>query len=172
MIIIGYQGIGKSTLASKDNNFIDLESSSFFHNGKRPNNWYVYYCNIAANLSRQGYNVFVSSHEVVRNRLKKYFSDEKVICIYPSIDLKDEWIKKLKDRFDKDISDKNYKAWMNAVDRYIDNIIEIKNCGIPGIEITSMDYDLHGEIVKGVLGLKMDINNVISENDNGSQVSE
>ena len=33
------------------------------------------------------------------------------------------------------------------------------NCGIPGIEITSMDYDLHDEIVNGILGLKMDIKN-------------
>ena len=29
MIIIGYQGIGKSTLANKDDKFIDLESGSF-----------------------------------------------------------------------------------------------------------------------------------------------
>ena len=125
MIIIGYQGIGKSTLASKENNFIDLESNNFFHKGVRPDNWYIYYCNIAAHLSKQGFNVFVSSHEVVRNRLKKYF-DEPLISIIPSINLKDEWIRKLEERYNNHKSEKNYKAWMNAVNRYEDNINEIR----------------------------------------------
>lgn len=141
MIIIGYQGIGKSTLASKENNFIDLESSNFFHNGVRPDNWYIYYCNIAAHLSKQGFNVFVSSHEVVRNRLKKYFN-EPLISIIPSINLKDEWIRKLEERYNNHKSEKNYKAWMNAVNRYEDNINEIKNSGIEFIEIENIDYNL------------------------------
>lgn len=141
MIIIGYQGIGKSTLASKENNFIDLESNNFFHKGVRPDNWYIYYCNIAAHLSKQGFNVFVSSHEVVRNRLKKYF-DEPLISIIPSINLKDEWIRKLEERYNNHKSEKNYKAWMNAVNRYEDNINEIKNSGIGFIEIENIDYNL------------------------------
>lgn len=141
MILIGYQGIGKSTLAFKENNFIDLESSNFFYKDKRIDNWYIYYCNIAAHLSKQGFNVFVSSHEVVRNRLKKYF-DEPLVCIIPSISLKDEWIKKLHNRYINHGSEKNYKAWMNAVDRYEDNINEIKNSGIEFIEIENINYDL------------------------------
>lgn len=141
MILIGYQGIGKSTLAFKENNFIDLESSNFFYKDKRIDNWYIYYCNIAAHLSKQGFNVFVSSHEVVRNRLKKYF-DEPLICIVPSINLKDEWIKKLYERYINHKSEKNYKAWMNAVDRYEDNINEIKNSGIGFIEIENINYNL------------------------------
>lgn len=141
MILIGYQGIGKSTLAFKENNFIDLESNNFFYKDKRIDNWYIYYCNIAAHLSKQGFNVFVSSHEVVRNRLKKYF-DEPLICIIPSINLKDEWIKKLYKRYINHKSEKNYKAWMNAVDRYEDNINEIKNSGIEFIEIENINYDL------------------------------
>ena len=147
MIIIGYQGIGKSIIASKENNFIDLESSNFYHHNKRPNNWYIYYCNIADSLSKQGFNVFVSSHEVVRNRLKKYFSDDNtIIVVYPSINLKDKWIQRLEDRYMEDKSEKNYKAWMNTVERYEDNINELKTCGFPGIELNSMDYDLIDEI--------------------------
>ena len=66
MIITGYQGIGKSTLARKDKNIIDLESSSFWKYDKSCNSktrcedWYVYYCQVAMDLSRQGYTVFVS----------------------------------------------------------------------------------------------------------------
>jgi hypothetical protein len=88
--------------------------------------------------------VFVSSHEVVRKRLRKYFlPDSCIVCVYPSIELKDEWIDKLRIRWETDLLEKHYKAYKNAVDRYEDNVNEIKNCGIPGIEITSMDYDLN-----------------------------
>ena len=140
MIIIGYQGIGKSTLAGKEN-CIDLESGNFWHNGARSDNWYVFYCQIAEHLSQQGYTVFVSSHEVVRNRLKKY-SNEQLAIIYPSVDLKEEWINKLKKRFEDTKLEKDYKAWMNAEDRYTENINELKNSGIRCIEITNMNYDL------------------------------
>lgn len=88
MIIIGYQGIGKSTLSSICLKYIDLESSVFWIDGKRHDDWYIAYTQIAENLSRQGYVVFVSSHEVVRNALKN--SKEKVICCVPAPYLKDQ----------------------------------------------------------------------------------
>ena len=140
MIIIGYQGIGKSTLANKNNKYIDLESGNFWHNGIRPENWYIYYCNIAEHLSKQGYNVFVSSHEVVRNRLKN--SSEIVICIYPSLFLANEWKQKLEQRYNQSSLEKDYKAWKNAEDRYHENISELMMCGIPHIEINSLNYNL------------------------------
>lgn len=140
MIIIGYQGIGKSTLAG-NNNYIDLESGNFWHRGVRPDNWYVFYCNIAEHLSAQGYNVLVSSHEVVRNRLRKYAS-EQLCVVYPSVELKNEWIDKLKRRYESTMLEKDYKAWMNAEDRYVDNINELKNSQMPCLEITDMNYSL------------------------------
>ena len=80
MIITGYQGIGKSTLASKYDKIIDLESSSFWKTEEvygvekrtRPDDWYVYYCQIALDLSKHGYTVFVSCHPKVREFLKKH----------------------------------------------------------------------------------------------------
>ena len=141
MIVIGYQGIGKSTLAGRNNRFIDLESGNFWHNGVRPDNWYVFYCQIAEHLSQQGYDVFVSSHEVVRNRLKKY-SNEQLCVIFPSVELKDEWINKLKKRFESSKLEKDYKAWMNAEDRYVENIQELKNSGINYIELKDINYSL------------------------------
>lgn len=140
MIIIGYQGIGKSTLANKNNNYIDLESSNFWYSGGRPENWHIYYCNIAEHLSKQGYNVFVSSHEAVRKRLKN--SSEIVICVYPSIFLADQWIEKLRQRYNTTLLFKDYKAWKNAENRYHENISELMMCGIPHIEINSLNYDL------------------------------
>lgn len=145
MIIIGYQGIGKSSLAGK-HNCIDLESGNFWHNGIRPDNWYVFYCKFAEHLSQQGYIVFVSSHEVVRNRLKKY-SKQKLYIIHPSVGLKTEWINKLKERFESTRLEKDYKAWMNAEDRYVDNILELMSSGLEFYTINDMDYNLE-DIVK------------------------
>lgn len=145
MIIIGYQGIGKSTLAKKQNGYIDLESGCFWNKGKRIEDWYIYYCKIAEHLSMQGNIVFVSSHKQVRDYLK--FSKEKVICIYPSILLADKWIKKLHDRYNVTKLTKDYKAWKNAEERYHINISELMMCGIPHAEIDCMDYDLHQMII-------------------------
>lgn len=155
MIIIGYQGIGKSTLAGK-NKCIDLESGNFWFYGLetyqkiRHNDWYVPYCNIANHLSEQGYIVFTSSHEVVREELKK--SKEKIYVVFPSIKLKDKWIEKLEDRYNQTGLDKDYKALMNAKDRYEENISELRKCGLSVFEILDMDYSLD-EIVRFLEGL-------------------
>jgi len=155
MIIIGYQGIGKSTLANEKCGYVDLESGCFWHNGVRHDDWYIYYCQIAEHLSRQGYAVFVASHEVVRNYLKS--SDEMAICIYPSILLAEEWKKKLLDRYDKTKRTKDYKAWTNAEEMYHVNISDMMMCGIPHAEIDHMDYDLH-EIIFDVIKRNPEIN--------------
>lgn len=139
MIIVGYQGIGKSTLAGI-NNCIDLESGNFWVDGKRADDWYKSYCQIANHLSEQGYTVFTSSHEVVRKELEK--SKEKVFVICPSINLQDEWICKLKARYDVTGLDKDFKALANAEDRYRENIAELLRGNLKCYKITSMDYNL------------------------------
>lgn len=146
MIIIGYQGIGKSTLADEDINYIDLESTCFWIDGERDENWYRSYCKIAEYLSKQGYRVFVLSHADVRKTLKD--SDEQVVCCVPALHLKDQWIERLKKRYESDPTkrEKNYKAYMNAVDRYEDNIKEIVASGFPVILLDSMEYDLDEQI--------------------------
>ena len=143
MIISGYQGIGKSTLAGK-NNCIDLESGNFWVDGKRADDWYKVYCQIANHLSEQGYVVFVSSHEVVRKELEK--SKEQVFAIFPSIDIKDAWIRKLEERYNKTKLDKDYRALMNAKDRYKENITELMRGNLKFYEITKMTYQLESII--------------------------
>lgn len=140
MIIIGYQGIGKSTLANKNLKYIDLESGNFWVDGKRDEKWYKYYCNIAEHLSNQGYIVFVSSHQVVRDELKNRQIQAK--CCVPSLKLKNEWITKLENRFKFSNLDKDYKALMNAKDRYIENITEIIESGFDTIIIDNINYNL------------------------------
>lgn len=156
MIIIGYQGIGKSTLGISNLKYIDLESGCFWTDGTRPDDWYKYYCQIAEHLSNQGYVVFVSSHDVVRKwfiNTPAVLNINKVIVAYPSLALKDAWIKKLQDRYECTKLDKDYKAWMNAVDRYEENIKEISDDGdkLSGkLELKSIDYDLESEIMSVV----------------------
>ena len=146
MIIVGYQGIGKSTLAGRDNRFIDLESSNFWVDGKRSDDWYKPYCQIAEHLSQQGYIVFTSSHEVVRNQLVG--SKEPVVVVYPAAELKDAWINKLEERYCREATEKNFKALMNAKDRYEENIHELATCNIPfKLMLNNIDYDLEASLI-------------------------
>lgn len=146
MIVIGYQGIGKSSLAGRDRKYIDLESSNFWVDGKRAEDWYKPYCNIAEHLSKQGYIVFTSSHEVVRNQLAH--STEPVVVVYPAPELKNMWIDKLENRYRESRSEKDYKALMNAKDRYLDNIHELATSPIPfKLVLKDFNYDLEASLI-------------------------
>ena len=154
MIVIGYQGIGKSTVSNKSKGFIDLESGNFFHYGNRPTDWYIYYCQIAEHLSQQGYVVFVSSHEPVRNWFIR--SSERAIIICPDLNLETEWIDKLNKRYNATHKEKDYKAWQNTVYRFKENIKELFDCGIPVISINTMTYDLE-KMIRTVINKNSEI---------------
>ena len=147
MIVVGYQGIGKSTLAGRDYKYIDLESGNFWIDGKRANDWYKPYCKIAEHLSAQGYIVFISSHEVVRQYLVGN-SREPVVLVYPSIELKDVWIDKLEKRYIKSGLEKDYKALINAKYSYVENIKELQeSCIEYKLEIDELSYDLEAMLI-------------------------
>lgn len=113
MIIIGFPCIGKSSVANEPisgytfSGFIDLESSNFVKN----DNWVSEYCKVALDLSRQGYDVFVSSHESVREYLSKFQNHDDIIEVFPSLNMYDEWIGRLRNRYIIDPSDKNKRAY-------------------------------------------------------------
>lgn len=159
-IYICYQGVGKSSIANRNTGYIDLESSRFrLTGGYRPTEWYKYYVSYAYGLAWQGYNVLVSSHKVVRDEVADqrhyrepgyYYpmgnSQIKSFIVYPSLELKQPWIKKLHERFLMDGCHKNRVAYLNALDRYTDNILEMQEDAqkyeFEEIEIKSMDYNL------------------------------
>ena len=97
MIIIGYPGIGKSTLCHHRENCIDLESSCFDKSNK---NWYKDYCNVAVDLHEQGNIVLVSNHDLVYKELssKDVLNTTNLVFVFPSLQLRDDWITKLGDR--------------------------------------------------------------------------
>lgn len=150
MIVCGYQGIGKSTLAGKIG-CIDLESSNFFTSSGRDEHWYEAYCNIAEHLSQQGYTVLLSSHACVRNELEKR-KHVSAIVIIPAKDLKEQWLTKLEARYLHDQSEKNYKAWKSAENNFDTNIEEIRRGHLPYFELDSMDYVLKN-VIQGISNL-------------------
>lgn len=128
LIIIGYPGIGKSSLGKigTNQNVIDFESSLFKVYGDRANNWNVIYCRQAVSLARQGFIVCISSHKCVREELAKCDQDGFVIVtIAPSLKLKKEWIARLKDRYSQNPSAKNLAALNNVEDNYDEDIKDI-----------------------------------------------
>ena len=140
MIVIGYQGIGKSTICKDNPRYIDFESSALKMFGQRMPNWELPYCQMAIWLSKQGYVVFTSSHKEVREILKG--CDEYCIAIVPSLELREEWCAKLKRRYEESGLEKDNLAFLNADSRYKENIIEIMD-DIPNtFLIDNMDYSL------------------------------
>ena len=153
MIIVGYQGIGKSTYYSQsERKVVDLESSCFRKDdGSRADEWYNMYAKLALHLSSKGFIVFTSSHEEVRDAIKKYNeslynNSEIIIAIVPAYDLKEAWIKRLKNRYELDKSDKNLHAYKNAEYCYEDNIKEITES--IGKEKTYYIYDIDFDCIK------------------------
>ena len=138
MIYVGYQGIGKSSISGK-NNCIDLESGNFWVDDKRVDDWYKIYVNIAEHLSNQGYRVFMSSHKVVREELNSRGIEFTTIC--PSLNLKEQWLNRLQERFDRTRSMKDFKALKNAEEMYEENIKDLTS-ERNTIIITDINYDL------------------------------
>jgi hypothetical protein len=142
LIVIGYQGIGKSTLAKRDYRYIDFESSALRHeDGSKAHNWYESYCMMAEWLSKQGYIVFVSSHEEVRDYLNKHCK-EPFCAIVPSLSLKDWWLKKLHSRYNDTKSMKDAQAYYRAINWFTEDVTAIKDDIQITEEITTTDYDL------------------------------
>lgn len=146
MIIIGYPGIGKSTLAVGNNKYIDLESSLFNDNeGKKPKYWYQTYCKIAEDLSTQGYIVFVSCHREVQDYLAA--SNEIVALCYPALELKNQWFQKLLNRYMLYTSDKNLAALTTSLKYYNTHITALDKSGfIYKIVLEDINYILDDEI--------------------------
>lgn len=122
MIIVGYPCIGKSTYAASHRfKTIDLESSNFIKDGS----WVESYCNVAIDLSKQDYDVFVSSHDAIRKQLVKS-GYEFIFAIYPSLEIKDEWIERLHNRYLNTELEKDYRAWQRAANYYDEDVTTFK----------------------------------------------
>ena len=119
LIICGYPGIGKSSIAGW-NNCIDLESSYFSHDKQgreiSPMDWQSIYCKLAMDLACQGYTVMVSTHEGVRVEFKKLkihrrYKDIQIVIFCPRLGMKEEWAIRLVNRYIKTNNEKDLRAF-------------------------------------------------------------
>lgn len=141
MIVVGFPGIGKTSLAQYSYRRIDLESSNFWDGDHRPDDWHIYYCQTAVDLARQGYTVFVSSHKQVRDWLLEN-TTELVFVIYPTLELKDAWIRKLELRYNASWSDKDRKAWDACKSSYefnVQDMCDSRYLSSPYFKLTQID---------------------------------
>lgn len=146
MIICGFPGIGKTSVASSLDRYIDLESSCFNlterddeGRAEKMENWKQAYCQIAFDLAFQGKLVFVSSHKEIRDYLfemqKKdvYHSDIPILLVYPAPENKDNWLERLERRYwisyncGMPDASKNKAAWKACESHYDDFVSEIDN---------------------------------------------
>lgn len=156
MVIVGYQGIGKTTLSKSSHKFIDLESSMMFFNGtaERPEGWEELYVNYAESLANEGYIVFVSSHSGVLEELSERAREHglKVASIAPSKYLEDKWVDRLQERYSISQSSKDYRAYMGAKLNYKSDIESLEDSseelGIPLIHINNLDYNLQDKVCR------------------------
>lgn len=97
-VISGFPAVGKSYLYSISDSVLDSDSSlfSWIEEGVRhpgfPTN---YIQHIKNNLGKVDY-ILVSSHDIVRDALKE--NKINYTLVYPSIDLKEEYIQRYRDR--------------------------------------------------------------------------
>lgn len=159
MIIFGYQGIGKSSLANSPAGalYIDLESSMFrtpMH-PERSEDWFQAYGNIVCDLDKQGKFVFSACHQQIRD----YIASEKdlngviaAIC-YPSLELREEWLYRLRQRWmdtqlpkDKaalDFAEASYSSSIKTLDKDTDYdhiILNNMNYNLMNILISYYNY--------------------------------
>lgn len=170
MIVIGFPGIGKTSISFGENKFVDLESSCFniidpVTNKKvKPNNWEKLYVSVAYDLAKQGKHVCVSNHSLVideildRKQKDPRLDEYPIVFVYPKKKLKDEWIERLTERYDssvqidKDIADKNkaaldavaanYDKWIDALECIDPNNVTAYGNNVYKIPIISLNYDL------------------------------
>ena len=76
----------------------------------------------------------------------EYYPNIDICVVYPSVELKDKWIERLEKRYDENPTKKNKIAWLNAKDRFSENIAEMKkdadDFGFDTVEINTCKYKL------------------------------
>lgn len=150
LIICGYPGVGKSSLAGW-NNCIDLESSLFSYRdgcAQKTMYWVPQYCQAAIDLALQGYTVFTSTHRAVIEYLKEppmpLKGSVKTVIFCPDHRYKLEWIDRLQKRLERDdrsLYSKNKRALDRVIEHFDEDMDYLNNCGLPVHIPAYIDYD-------------------------------
>ena len=139
MIILGYPGIGKSAVCKNRSGWVDLESSNF---NLKTDDGVAQYCCVAMDLSDQGKTVFISTHENVRKFFESVPKRDFVAVVYPQLELRAAWIKRLTDRYNKTGLIRDRRALSRAEENYEKDIEALMTSSLTQIQISSDHYDL------------------------------
>lgn len=122
LIVVAYQGMGKTTLSSNNELYLDLESSMY----PKVLGWEKKYVDDAvAAVEINGYSIcFMSSHKAVRDELVA--RGKRFIILYPMVD-KETMSKRLANRYFTDRTIKNASALANCVLDFENNIQDLKS---------------------------------------------
>ena len=109
MIICGFPGTGKSTMA-KLSQWVDLESTPF------KKNWLLY-AEVAKHMSDNGYTVMVSTHEEMLNALEQI--EANYVVVIPPITDKATYLHRYDMRGNTydfiRLLDENWEEWITAI---------------------------------------------------------
>ena len=109
MIICGFPGTGKSTMA-KFSQWVDLESTPF------KKNWLLY-AEVAKHMSDNGYTVMVSTHEEMLNALEQI--ETNYVVVIPPITDKATYLHRYDMRGNTydfiRLLDENWEKWITAI---------------------------------------------------------
>ena len=155
LIICGYPGIGKSSIAGW-NNCIDLESSLFSHYKdscrKSDDIWVGEYCNLAYYLALQGYTVMTSTHMAVIDYFDRfkvtYYKDVPIVIFCPRYDMKKAWAIRLVNRYLNSENEKDLRAFQGAIKDWDKKLDYYFRTGLLVHRPDEIDYDLRDYILK------------------------
>ena len=157
LIICGYPGVGKSSVAGW-NNCIDLDSSWFSYDkyGNRidpDEEWVGNYCAIARQLALQGYTVLLSTHQAVINTLRegKWILNKdgiRVVIFVPRADMKKAWIERLVNRYIESDKDVDMRAFVGGIQYWDSKMATIRHSDFTIYCPNSINYDFRDYILK------------------------
>lgn len=123
-IIAGYPGVGKTIFCNHavDLGF-DLDSSEY----DKKDGWEHDYVAKAIDLAIRGWVVFISTHKKVLEELDRLAGSHGVFAsvLFPSLNLKDWWLERLKLRYNISGNNGDYNAYIRAYNWYDSDISDI-----------------------------------------------
>jgi hypothetical protein len=107
------------------------------------------YVDVAISIACQGFTVFVSTHECVIQELeyrrtipKLLDEDYSAIIVAPSLDIKDAWVERLRERYEKTYWVKDKKALDRCKENYEDDISALFESKLPLFTIFDAEHGI------------------------------
>lgn len=118
IVVSAFPACGKSYFSSKNSSLkvSDSDSSNFHRNGRLDVDWYVN-GHIKSMIGKCDY-IFVSSHLDVRHKMEK--EGIKFVTVYPSLDSKDAFLKRMRERGNDEkflkLLNTNWENWVGSIE--------------------------------------------------------